>query len=96
MTKFRRPSLASVQSAGAALLAATKSKPPTLHPWPLTADALLTQFEVYAQQRAANPELELMLFGWTVSVEEVDFVPSAQDRFAAAKGSYANRINRLD
>lgn len=48
MTKQRRPSLAAVEAAGAALLAKAASLSPALHAWPETVDKLLKQPECYA------------------------------------------------
>jgi hypothetical protein len=96
VNKLRRPSLAAVEAAGAAARAEAASQPPALHAWPSSVDALLKQLECYAKYRVKFPELEIVLFGWTLSGKEVDGVLDADDKLAAATALYSQKINRLD
>lgn len=95
MTKLRRPSLAAVEAAGAAALAEAALQPPALHAWPSTVEALLKQLECYAKYRVKFPELELVLFGWTLTGKEVAAVLEADDKLAATQALYSQKINRL-
>jgi hypothetical protein len=96
VNKPRRPSLATVEAAGASAIAEAATQAPALHAWPSTVDALLKQLECYAKYRVKFPELELVLFGWTLTRKEVDGVLGAEDRLAAATALYSQKINRLD
>jgi hypothetical protein len=85
-----------LEALGAAILEEKSAQNPALHAWADTPDILLRQIESYARHRTARTDLDLVVFGRTLTGTEVSQVLTAENKPQAARTLYTQKINLLD
>jgi hypothetical protein len=81
---------------GAAILEEKSEQSPALHAWPDNPEILLRQIESYARCQADQKNLELVVFGRTLTGKEISQVLIAEDKLQAVRVLYTQKINLLD
>ena len=67
-----------------------------LFAWSDLAEELLLLIDSYACHRTQHPELELLIYGKTATIAQIDSVRNAGDRQAAARALFVVKINEVD